>query len=110
MVIECIWNMITTLPNLLMGTQVAPFPLAIGKAGDFCVNSNCYLSTEGIGTGLFPASLRNQTCSSSMLPATCTSPDTSNGLIYVVHFDLIYSASLFSLPQTSCLGFLAPDT
>lgn len=36
----CIWNIITTLPNWLMGTQVAPFPWAIGKAGDCCVNSD----------------------------------------------------------------------
>lgn len=110
MVIECIWDIITTLPNLLMGTQVAPFPLAIGKTGDFCVNSDCYLHIEGIGTGLFLASLMNQTYSSSMLPETCKSPVTSHGLIYLVHFDLKYSPALFSLSQTCCLGILAPDT
>lgn len=110
MIIECIGNIITTLPNLLRGIQVAPLPLAIGKAGDYCVNSNWYLHIEGTGTGLFLASLMNQTYSSSTLPETCKSLVTSNGLIYLVHFDLKYSASLFSLSPTSCLGILAPDT
>ena len=92
-----------------MGTQVAPFFLAIGKTKDLGVNSNQYPQIKRKQTGPAPASKANPAHSSSVLPDTRTSAAASSGLIKLTHASLQWCASLSSLSETSCPGTLAPD-